>query len=67
MAVVRPFKGVRPKDQKMAEEMISLPYDVMNRKEAKEMAEGKPHSFLRIVRSEIELQIPLILIQKKYT
>ena len=55
MAVVRPFKGVRPKDQKMAEEMISLPYDVMNRKEAKEMAEGKPHSFLRIVRSEIEL------------
>ena len=55
MAVVRPFKGVRPKDQKMAEEMISLPYDVMNKKEAKEMAKGKRHSFLRIVRSEIEL------------
>lgn len=55
MAVIRPFKGVRPKDQKIAEEMISLPYDVMNRKEAKEMAKEKPYSFLRIVRSEIEL------------
>ena len=55
MAVVRPFKGLRPKDQKVAEGMISLPYDVMNRKEAKEMAEGNPYSFLHIVRSEINL------------
>ncbi len=55
MAVVRPFKGLRPKNQEIAEQMISLPYDVMNRKEAKEMAGDNPYSFLRIVRSEINL------------
>lgn len=55
MAVVRPFKGLRPKNQEIAENMISLPYDVMNRKEAKEMAGNNPYSFLKIVRSEINL------------
>lgn len=55
MAIVRPFKGLRPKNQEIAEQMISLPYDVMNRKEAKEMAGSNPYSFLRIVRSEINL------------
>ena len=55
MAVVRPFKGLRPKSQEIAEQMISLPYDVMNRKEAKEMAGKNPYSFLKIVRSEINL------------
>lgn len=55
MAVVRPFKGLRPKNQEVAESMISLPYDVMNRKEAKEMAGNNPLSFLKIVRSEINL------------
>lgn len=55
MAVVKPFKGLRPKNQEIAENMISLPYDVMNRKEAKEMAGSNPYSFLKIVRSEINL------------
>lgn len=55
MAVVRPFKGLRPKDQGISEKMISLPYDVMNRKEAKEMAGNNEYSFLKIVRSEINL------------
>ncbi len=55
MAVVRPFKGLRPKNQEVAENMISLPYDVMNRKEAKEMAGNNPYSFLKVVRSEINL------------
>lgn len=55
MSIVRPFKGLRPKDQSVAEGMISLPYDVMNREEAKKMAEGNPYSFLNIVRSEIQL------------
>lgn len=54
MAVVRPFKGLVPK-QELAEQVACLPYDVMNRKEAKEMAEGNPYSFLHIVRSEIDL------------
>lgn len=55
MAVVKPFKGLRPKNQDVAENMISLPYDVMNRKEAKEMAGNNPYSYLKIVRSEINL------------
>ncbi len=55
MAIVHPFKGLRPKNQEIAENMISLPYDVMNRKEAKEMAGNNEYSFLKIVRSEINL------------
>ncbi len=54
MAVVRPFKGIVPK-QELAEQVACLPYDVMNRKEAKQMAEGNPNSYLHIVRSEIDL------------
>ena len=54
MAIVRPFKGIRP-SEKFAEKVISLPYDVMNREEAKNMAEGNPYSFLHICRSEIDL------------
>ncbi len=54
MAVVKPFAAVRPKAEK-AEEVSALPYDVMNRKEAAEMAQGKPDSFLRVSRSEIDL------------
>lgn len=54
MAQVRPFKAIRP-EKVYAKEVISLPYDVMNRKEACEMAKEKPHSFLHICRSEIDL------------
>ncbi|MFZ5969521.1 MAG: DUF1015 domain-containing protein [Bacillota bacterium] len=54
MAVVRPFKGIRPR-QDLAENVACLPYDVMNRVEAKAMAEGNPYSFLHIGRSEIDL------------
>lgn len=54
MAVVRPFRAVRPKKE-YANKVISLPYDVMNRSEATKMAEGNPKSFLHICRSEIDL------------
>lgn len=54
MAIVRPFKGVVPK-QELAEKVACLPYDVMNREEAKQMASGNPFSYLHIVRSEIDL------------
>lgn len=54
MAIVRPFRAIRPVPQRAAE-VISLPYDVMNRQEAARMAEGKPYSFLHICRSEIDL------------
>ncbi len=54
MAVVRPFKGIRPKEE-LVEKVASLPYDVMNREEAKEMAKGNEYSFLHVVRSEIDM------------
>ncbi|MDR0886270.1 MAG: DUF1015 family protein [Clostridiales Family XIII bacterium] len=54
MAIIRPFKAIRP-DNKIAQEVCALPYDVMNRTEAKAMAEHNPHRFLHISRSEIDL------------
>ncbi len=54
MATIRSFKGVRPKTG-LAEQVASLPYDVMNTAEAKEMAKGNPHSFLHVSRAEIDL------------
>ena len=54
MAVVKPFKGITPKKE-LASEVASLPYDVMNRAEAKEMAGDNQFSFLHVVRSEIDL------------
>jgi uncharacterized protein (DUF1015 family) len=54
MAIVRPFRAIRPAG-KLADKVISLPYDVMNREEAAKMAEGNPFSFLHICRSEIDL------------
>ena len=53
MALLKPFKGLRPKPE-LVEEISSVPYDVVNRDEAKELAKGKPKSFLRVIRSEIE-------------
>ena len=54
MAVIRPFKGLRP-DPRVAHLVASVPYDVVNRVEAAEAAKDNPISFLRITRSEIEL------------
>lgn len=54
MAKVRPFKAVRPAEH-IAEKVIAPPYDVMNREEAEEMVKEKPHSFLHISRSEVDM------------
>lgn len=54
MAIVRPFRAVRPRKD-LVEKVVALPYDVMDRKEAKVMAKGNPYSFLHISRSEIDL------------
>ncbi len=53
MAIVKPFKGLRP-PQAIAAKLASLPYDVMNSEEAAQMAEGKPESLLHITRAEID-------------
>jgi len=54
MAVVKPFRGLRP-PQSIASDLACLPYDVMNTEEALLMARGKECSLLHITRSEIDL------------
>lgn len=54
MAVVKPFRGLRPPSA-LAADLACLPYDVMNRDEAAKMAEGKECSLLHVTRSEIDL------------
>lgn len=54
MAVIRPFKALRP-DKKNAHLVASVPYDVVNREEAKLMVKNNHMSFLRVTRAEIDL------------
>ena len=53
MAVVKPFRGLRPPSA-IVKELACLPYDVMNTEEARKMAKGKDCSLLHITRSEID-------------
>lgn len=54
MIQVFPFKGLRPTSE-LAPKVASRPYDVVTREAAAEQAQGNPHSFLHVVRSEIDL------------
>lgn len=54
MSIIRPFKALRPQPQ-FAKQVASRPYDVLNSAEAKVEAQGNPHSFLYITKSEISL------------
>ena len=53
MANIKAFKGLRP-PTKNVKDLACLPYDVMNSKEAAQMAEGKENSLLHITRAEID-------------
>lgn len=53
MAIVKPFKALRPPKQ-FVEELACLPYDVMSSEEAARMAQGKKRSLLHITRAEID-------------
>lgn len=53
MAVVKPFKCIRPKEEYVAN-VAALPYDVYNRSEASEIVAGNPLSFLNIDRPETQ-------------
>ncbi len=52
MAIIKPFKGIRP-PKDLAAKVASLPYDVLNTEEAREVAKDNPLSFLHVVKSEI--------------
>jgi uncharacterized protein (DUF1015 family) len=54
MAIIRPFNAIRP-HEKVAHLVASVPYDVVNKEESAALAKGNPLSFLRVTRSEIEL------------
>ena len=45
MAIVKPFKGVRP-PQDLVEQVASRPYDVLNSAEAREEAKGNEKSLI---------------------
>lgn len=54
MAVIKPFRAIRPASGHEAE-VAALPYDVMGSQEARQMVAGKPHSFLHVDKAEIDL------------
>ena len=54
MAVIRPFRALRPQPER-AEQVASVPYDVVNTDEARALADGNPFSFLHVSRPEIDL------------
>ena len=54
MAIVKPFKGIRP-PKEIVKQLASRPYDVLNSEEARVEAEGNPYSLLRVTKAEIDL------------
>jgi len=54
MATLLPFRAVRPLPQ-YADEIASVPYDVVDRDEARRAAADRPRSFLHVARPEIDL------------
>jgi uncharacterized protein (DUF1015 family) len=56
MVTVKPFKGLRPKKEHI-DKVASAPYDVMDADEAREYVteKGLRHSFLHVVKPEIDL------------
>lgn len=53
MAIVKPFRGLRPPKQ-FVEEVESRPYDVLDSEEARKEAEGNEKSLFHIIKPEID-------------
>jgi uncharacterized protein (DUF1015 family) len=51
---VKPFNALRPKKE-LVKEISSPPYDILDRREAKELIKDNPVSFLHVVKSEADL------------
>jgi uncharacterized protein (DUF1015 family) len=51
---LQPFRALRPRPE-LAPEVAAVPYDVVSRSEAVELARGRADSFLHIGRSDIDL------------
>ncbi len=53
MAIVKPFKGIRP-PKELVEKVESRPYDVLNSEEARDEAKGNEMSLYHIIKPEID-------------
>ncbi len=56
MAVIKPFRGIRP-PQDLVTKVASRPYDVLNSEEARTEAEGNEMSLYHIIRPEIDFPV----------
>lgn len=56
MAVIKPFKGIRP-PRSIVEDVVSRPYDVLNSDEARAEAEGNEKSLYHIIKPEIDFPV----------
>lgn len=54
MAIIKPFKGLRP-PKDIVKQLASRPYDVLNSAEARVEAANNPYSLLHITKAEIDL------------
>ncbi|MCK4308780.1 MAG: DUF1015 domain-containing protein, partial [Candidatus Atribacteria bacterium] len=54
MPVIKPFKAFRPQPE-LVTRVASPPYDVLNTKEACQLAKDNPYSFLHVNKAEIDL------------
>ena len=54
MIAIHPFKAWRPAPEQV-EQIACVPYDVIDTEEARVLAEGRPDSFLHVIRPEIDL------------
>jgi uncharacterized protein (DUF1015 family) len=54
LPLIQPFRALRPAPGRAAE-VLAPPYDVLSSAEARERARGKPWSFLRVSKPEIDL------------
>jgi uncharacterized protein (DUF1015 family) len=51
--LLEPIRALRPTPE-LAAGVAELPYDVMDRAEARQMSAGRPHSFLHVTRPDID-------------
>ena len=56
MAIIKPFKGIRP-PKELVEQVQSRPYDVLNSDEARAEAQGNDKSLYHIIRPEIDFPV----------
>ena len=54
MSQLRPFRGIRPRPD-LCPAIAAPPYDVVDYEEGRAYVEKRPHSFMRVEKSEIEL------------